>query len=205
MRRPLIILSAALAVAGGARAAVNAEAIPPDFLQQFAPFAIQLIQQQFPNAPVKVDPSAEKTVGYHVQEMVGVVLMPDKNLTAKVVEEAGEKEVPIAVLATKSLAVGDKDGAVNKEKVAIADFNGMFKIPVFFLSVKGAAADRTLVVYSKEGTPLATAPLKKQAGDAAAPVQMKLTDIDLEKKTLNATVSLNGAYEGTLKLGFLEP
>src|SRR5687767_7045464 len=118
MRRPLIILSMAVAVAGGARAAVNAEAIPADFLQQFVPFAIQLIQQQFPNAPVKVDPAAEKSVGYHVQEMVGVVLMPDKNLSAKVVDEAGEKDVPVGWLATKSLAVGDKDGAINKEKVA---------------------------------------------------------------------------------------
>jgi len=201
MRKTLFILSAvALAAAGTARAAVTAEPIPAEFLQQFGPIAIQVIQAQFPNPPVKVDPQGDKIVGSHVEEKVGIVVVPDKNLTPKAVEEAGDKDVPVAVVATKSLSLQDGDGAVSKDKVALADVNGMVKLPLFFLAVRGNAAERTLVVYSKEDKPLATLPLKKQTGDVAVPVAVKLTDIDLDKKTANATFCLNGTYEATIKM-----
>ena len=70
---------------------------------------MQLIQQQFPEPPVKVDPRPDKAQGYHVKEMVGVVMMPDKNLSAEAIDKATDKEVPVAVLATKSLTLEDKD------------------------------------------------------------------------------------------------
>jgi hypothetical protein len=204
MRKSLIAVSLALvAVAGVARAEEAAEAIPPDFVQQFAPFAVQLIQQQFPNPAVKVEPNAEKTVGYHVKEQVGVVLMPDKNVTAKTVEEAVDKEVPVAILATKSLSVQDKDTVVNGDRLAVADFNGMFKIPVFFLAVKGTGAERSLEVYSKDGKPVHSEPLKKAAGEATGEVEMKLVNIQLEQKKLDASIRVSG-YEGTVKLGVLD-
>jgi hypothetical protein len=204
MRKSLIAVSLALvAVAGVARAEEAAEAIPPDFVQQFAPFAVQLIQQQFPNPAVKVEPNAEKTVGYHVKEQVGVVLMPDKNVTARTVEEAVDKEVPVAILATKSLSVQDKDTVVNGDRLAVADFNGMFKIPVFFLAVKGKGADRSLEVYSKDGKAVHSEPLKKATGEATGDVEVKLTNIQLEQKKLDASIRVSG-YEGTVKLGVLD-
>lgn len=206
MRKPLIGMSVLLiAVAGVVRAEVAAEAIPPDFLAQFSPFAVALIQQQFPNPPVKIDPQADKAVGYHVKEAFAVVAMPDKGLTAKAVEDAGETEVPVGVLATRSLSLQEKDAVVDGDRLAVADFNGMFKIPVFFLSVKSKGTDRELEVYSKTGKVILSVPLKKQASDAAMPLNVRLTNIDTEKKKLDATVTLNGAYEGTLNLGFVEP
>ena len=203
MRKSLIALSLAVATAGVVHAQVAAEKIPADFLAQFAPFAIALLQQQFPNPPVKVDVSAEKALGYHVKEQVGVVVLPDKNLTGKAIEEAADKEIPAAVIATKSLSLEEKGELIGSDKLAVADFNGQIKIPVFFVSVKGKGEERTLEIYSKEGKPLVSVPLKKQAGDAEAPVDVKLTNIDLEKKKLDATISLGGAYETSLKLGVL--
>lgn len=197
---PLLLIAAA----GVVRAEVAAEAIPPDFLAQFSPFAVALIQQQFPDPPVKIDPAADKAVGYHVKEMFGVVAMPDKNLSAKAVEEAGEKEVPVGVIATRALSLQEKDAVVNGDRLAVADFNGMFKIPVFFLSVKSKGAERELEVYSKNGKPVLTVPLKKQSSDAATPLNIRLTNIDAEKRKLDATVSLGGAYEGTLNLGAVD-
>src|SRR5687767_8195794 len=191
MRRRFFCLSLAAALGAGwgvARAAdaVAAEAIPADFIAQFAPFAVQLIQQQFPEPPVKVDPRPDKAQGYHVKEMVGVVMMPDKNLTAEAIDKATDKEVPVAVLATKSLTLEDKDAAgIGADKIAVADFNGMFKIPVFFMAVKAKGEERTLEIYSKNGAALASAPLKKQPGNADLPVALKLTNIDLAKKKLD--------------------
>jgi hypothetical protein len=206
MRKKWVALSlaAAAATAGVARANLMSEEIPADFVAQFAPFALQLLQAQFPDPPVKVEPLAEKTKGYHVQQQVAVVTMPDKNLTAKSIAECGEKAVPVAVCFTRALSVEGKDGVVNADKLAAADFNGMLKIPVFFLAVKGEGENRLLEVYSKDGTPLVVAPLKKQAGDDAAPVTVKLTNVDLEKKKADAAVSLPGGYETTLKMGQID-
>jgi hypothetical protein len=201
MRKYLIAVSLALVAAAGiARAEEAAEAIPADFLQQLTPIAIQIIQQQFPNPTVKVEPNAEKTVGYHVKETVGVVLFPDKKVTAKTVEEATDKEVPLAIVATKSLTVQDKDTPVPADKLAYADFNGMFKLPVFFLSVKGQGSDRMLEVYGKDAQALVAVPLKKAAGDPSADVQLKLGNVNLEQKKVDATITVGG-YEGTVKLG----
>ena len=205
MRKPLLslTLAAGLLATGGlaARAAVDAEPIPAEFLQQFVPFAIQIIQQQFPNPPVKVDPNADKATGYHVQETVGLVALPDKNLTAKAVEGAGEKDVPVAVIATRALTLQDKDANVPNEKVAVADLNMMFKVPVFFIGAKGNGEERTLHVYGKDGTPLTSTPLRKAAVAGDEPLSLKLSNIDLEKKKADLTVGVAGAYEGTLKLG----
>lgn len=210
MRKNVLCLSVAGALVAGipmVRAAENvmAEAIPADFIQQFAPFAVLLIQQQFPEPPVKVDLSAEKAQGFHVKEMLGIVLMPDKNLNAETVSKAGEKDSPVGVVATRSLTVEGKDAPVAADKLAVADFNGMIKIPVFFLSVKGKGEDRTLEVYSKEGTAVASAPLKKgAAADGDKPLAVKLTNIDLEKKKLDAVFSVSGGYEGTVKFSHLD-
>ena len=205
MRKRLIGAAVLLiAAAGVVRAEIAAEAIPPDFIIQFCPLAVALIQQQFPNPPVKVDPAADKAVGYHVKEMFAVVAMPDKNLTAKVVDDAGETEVPVGVIATRSLSLQEKDTVVNGDRLAVADFNGMFKIPLFFLSVKSKGTERELEVYSKSGKSILSVPLKKQASDAATPLNIRLTNIDAEKKKLDVTVSLGGAYEGTINLGAVE-
>jgi hypothetical protein len=205
MRKPLIAMSVLLiAAAGVVRAEVTAEAIPPEVILQFGPLAVGLIQMQFPNPPVKIDPAADKAVGYHVKEDFAVMALPDKNLTAKLVDDAGETEVPVGVIATRALSVQEKDAVVSGDRLAVADFNGVFKIPLFFLSVKAKGADRELEVYSKTGKAILSVPLKKQAGDAASPLNLRLTNIDVEKKKLDATVSLGGAYEGTINLGAVE-
>lgn len=205
MRKPLIAMSVLLiAAAGIVRAEVAAEAIPPEVILQFGPLAVGLIQMQFPDPPVKVDPSADKAVGYHVQEAYAVMALPDRSLTAKSVDDAGEKEVPVGVIATRALSVQEKDSVVSGDRLAVADFNGVFKIPLFFLSVKSKGADRELEVYSKGGKSILSVPLKKQASDAATPLNVHLSNIDTEKKRLDVTVSLGGAYEGTINLGAVE-
>jgi hypothetical protein len=205
MRKTLIAVSlAAAAAAGIARAEVAAEAIPAEVITQYGAVAVLLIQAQFPDPPVKVDPAPESAVGYHVEQKVGVVVIADRNLTQKAVEEAGEKSVPIGVLATQALTLQEKDAPIKGDRLAIADLNGKVKLPLFFLAVKGQGEQRILEVYSKDGKPLYTSPLKKQAGDQERPLGLKLSNIDLPGKKLDATVSVAGAYEGTLHLGFLE-
>jgi hypothetical protein len=205
MRTPRLLLAlvtlAAAAVA--ARAQVIAEPIPPEVIIQVAPIAVELLSKQIPNPPVKVEPSAEKTVGYHVMEKLGVVMVPDKNLTAEKVEQA-EGEVPVGILATRALTIEDRGAPINGEKLALIDFQGAFKLPVFFLSARASGETRHLEVYSKEGKPLLSLPLKKQASETKTPVAVKMTNIDLEKKKLDLALSVTGTYESTLNMAVIE-
>lgn len=197
------LAAAAFVGVGVARAETMAEAIPADFIQQFAPFAVQIIQQQFPNPPVKVALDAPKTTGWHVMEKVGFVLLPDKSLTSKTAEEASDKELPVAVFATKALALQKGEAALPSAEQAEADFQGMFKIPVYFVSVKGKGTERELEIYSKPEKPVLEVPLKKAPGEAAAPISARASNIDLDKKKLDVTVNVGG-YEGSFKLAVTE-
>src|SRR5438128_4589737 len=80
MPKPLagltLAAAAVLILTGIARADVAAEPIPPDALQQLVPFVIASIQMQFPTPPVKVDAVADKAVGLHVMEKVGLLAIP---------------------------------------------------------------------------------------------------------------------------------
>ena len=207
MRKYALALTlAAVAVAGVARAAVEPEPIPAELVQQLAPIAVQLLQTQIPEPPVKVDYHVEKALGFHVKEMFGVVGMPDKKLEAATIEKAGETAVPVGVIATRSLSMieKDKETVIPADRLAVVSFQDMFRLPVFFLAVKGKGDERTLEVYAKNGTPIASAPLKKQAGDAANPLGLKLTNIDTEKKRVDCKISLGGAYEATVRMGGID-
>jgi len=195
--------AAVLGAAGMVRAELMAEPIPADLIQQVAPIAVQLLQAQIPNPPVKVEPQVEKAIGYHVQQLVGAVVVPDKNLTSKAIEETREKSVPAGILLTRALSLEEKEQVIGGDKLAVADFQGQLKLPIFFLSVKADGENRVLEVYGKDGKPLASAPLKKEEGDKPSQVAMKFTNINLEKKRLDATVTLSG-YQSTLKLGYID-
>lgn len=205
MRKLWIGLAVACVAAAAARAQIAAEPIPAEFLQQFAPFATALFQQQFPNPPVKLDLQADKAVGYHVKEMVGIVAVPDRNLSARAIEEIADRELPAGVVTTKSLSIQDRDTVINGDRLALLDLNGAAKLPVFFLAIRASGNERVLAIYAREaGKPLLTVPLKKQAGDLERPIALKLANIDPEKRTLEATLSFAGSYEATLKMAYVE-
>jgi hypothetical protein len=209
MKKSLIALGLIAGLAAGAvRAAdVEAEAIPAEFIQQFAPIATLLFQQQFPNPPIKVDPNAEKALGYHVKESVAALAIPDKALNEAALKDAKDKDVPVGVVTCKSLSLlaKDKDETLPADKVAVLDIQGQIKLAVFFLAVQAEGENRVLRIYSKDvKEPVAIVPLKKMAGDANNPIGMKLTNVDPEKKRADMTLNLGGAYEGTVKLGFTE-
>lgn len=208
MKKSLIALGLIVGLTAGVRAAnVEPEEIPAEFIQQFAPIATLLFQQQFPEPPVKVDPNAEKALGYHVKQEVAALAIPDKLLTEAVINDAKDKDVPVGVVTCKSLSLlaKDKDETVPNDKLALLDIQGQIKLSILFLAVQADGENKVLRIYGKDlKEPVATVPLKKMAGDATKPIAMKMTNVDPEKKRAEMTLSLGGAYEGTMKMGFTE-
>lgn len=204
LKKLIPVALAGMLLASAARAEDAVEAIPKDYIQQFAPLAVGLFQAQFPNPPVKVEPNAEKALGYHIKEKVGALVFPDKNLSPKTIDEAGEQDVPVAILTTLALTLEMQDKVVPVEELAVADLNGQLKLPVFFLAVKTVGADKVLTIYSKDGKPLGTAILKKQASDTDLILGLKLSNIAENNQKLDATLTIGGAYESTLKLTYVK-
>ncbi|MBM3458333.1 MAG: hypothetical protein FJX77_07355 [Armatimonadetes bacterium] len=194
-----------LAAVGVARAEVMAEALPAEQIQLYAPIAKQLIQEQFPNPPIKVDSDPARTFGYHVQEKIGVFVMPDRAISPAAVKDPGDKSVPVALLVTKDLSIREKDTPVPPTRLAVADLNGQIKLPVFYVAVRAQGDDRIVDVYSREAKPLASIAAKKLAAAPDEPVGLKLSGVDLEKKQANAILTVAGGYEATLPLGVIEP
>jgi hypothetical protein len=196
----------ALTLAGAARVAlaVDAEAIPEEFAQQFAPFVVQLVQQQVPDPPVKVDPVPEKSQGMHIPDSLGVVVMPDRALDANAVSGAKDKKVPAGLLLTRALTIKGKNGAVPADQLSLLDFMEQFKLPVMFLEVKGAEEKRHLLIHSKPGKdPLAEVELKK-GGENRPSLQVKLSEVEVVKKSARLTFFVPGGYEGTIELAIVE-
>jgi hypothetical protein len=199
----LTALALAAAGAGAARAQVTAEAIPLELVRQYAPFLVLVIQQQFPEPPVKLEPNAEKIQAFHIQENAGVVLLPDRKLTLDVLNEDDEREVPLGICCTRLLTVEHADKAVTGPRLAVADL-GEIKFPVLYLTASKRGDQRLLKVYSRDGTPIAEVPLTRSENTGPEMLGVKLTNIDLEKKKLDAVFTLGNGYQGTLKLTYLE-
>jgi hypothetical protein len=193
--------------AGVARAAVEAEPIPDDFIKQFGLHTVQLFKEQFPTPPVKVDLDADKIQGVHVPDTMAVAVMPDKGLGEKTVAESKDKKAPLGVLLTMALSV-EKDGVVvSGDKLATLEVVGLGKAPTFFMDVKGDKEEgRTLELFSKKSDePVLTMPLTKKDGASKSALTVKLTNIDPEKKKAEAVFSVPGGYEANVKLGFVTP
>ena len=198
----LIVLTSAIAAA--ARAQVAVEAIPKEFLQQFAAIAVGLFPQQIPNPPVKVDPNPELAVGCHVMQKAALVIFPDKAVTDKTIGEAGEKETPLGIVSTLGLTVDTgADKLASADDLYLLNVDGSTKLPILYFTVKSQGADRILSVYSKAGKALATTPLKKGNGNGAAAYEVTLKNIDHEKQRADAVFTIQG-YEATLRVGRLE-
>jgi hypothetical protein len=132
------------------------------------------------------------------------VALPVKGLAAKTIEEAGEKPVPVGVIALRNIAfVADGKKLTLDQVPTIDPGNGQPKGAVLFFAVRKQGNDRVLEVYGLGEKPLGRATLAKTAtADAAAkPIGMKLVGIDKNAGHADVAVILGGAYQGTLQFG----
>lgn len=191
----LVFLAAAAAWA----AQQAPERLASDEIGQLAGPLQNGIEERIQNPPVAVAINADQAFGFKANGMPVMVVLPDKNLTAAAVEGAGEKPVPVGIIATHDISVIVKDKPVPFDQLNVLEF-GDVKVPIFFVAVRKKGDDRVLEVYSKEKTPLATVTLKPATADKAA-LAVAFENLNAEKKQADLVLTLGGAYRGTVRIG----
>ena len=122
------------------------------------------------DVPFAVDADADKSAGIKGGGESGLVLIPDRKLTAETVANAGKEVTPLGQLWMRNVVPAVNNAAADPARlrtVNVRDGDREAKVEVYFLGVsKTEAGTVELGLYAKEKEPLVKIPLVKT--DAAA-------------------------------------
>lgn len=190
------ILSLSLAI-GGAAAAQEAQPI-----EQVREFARRLTAgtESIADAPVKVEPDPERPQSLR-WENGSALIVPDRNLSATALAEAGDALVPVGRLLLRNTVLVADGAPLPAEKirrVTVGGSDGGFQIPLLLLAAKKNAEGRLdLLVLSGSAEPLVRVPLGKVPHAAKFPIEL---NVEKDESGGPGTLTLNiaGQYEAEL-------
>ncbi len=186
-------------------------AFPPALLSQDA---IQLDEAQkaarklaasasgITDAPFAVAVDLEKPQGIKA-EGVGLIVLPDRKLTAELLAAANSAITPLGQLWTLKLAVAANGRATPADKLrhlTISDGENDREVSLYFLgATKTDAGGLELVVYAKDKEPVLRVPINKRAAEKQEfPIEVSGAKNDDHSGTLS--LRLFGEYDVRLLL-----
>lgn len=177
--------------------AVAQEKVPAEEVQKIARRVLEQVGE-VKDAQLKITPDVEHADALKAGE-AGILVLPDKKLTAEALEKAGTEFVPVGQLYFKSVAPA-KDGRVTaNDKLRVVTFDdkgNSIRIPLCLLGARKRDGQLELVVFGNEKTPLAQLPLKKAEGSSGNPIE--LSGEKQGDDTGALTLSLVGKYKAVL-------
>jgi hypothetical protein len=185
MNSPLILtaLCASLAVAGAQ------EKIPAEKVQSVGHKLLENLGE-VSAAQVKVEPNADKGDAFSVKD-AAVLVLPDKNLTAAVLEKTGGRIIPLGQLFLKELSPVKDGFATTRDQlrtVMFSDKGEEHRIALLLLGVRKLDDRLELVVFGKDEAPLLQVPLRRVlrlAQDLPVELSGEKEDEETGKLTLN--------------------
>src|SRR5262249_52451450 len=152
--------------------------------------------------PLDVQPDTDKPYAKRKDEY-GAMFLPDKRLTAELLEKAGKDLVPVALLWTHRLGPVSGGKVVSSKK--LQDLPVTVKDEAVNLTVccvgvrKGAKDALEMVLLSRDQTPVLVLPLEKAESKQELPIEF-LASIEGDDRAI-LTVKLLGKYRTKLTLG----
>lgn len=179
------------------------EKVPAEEIQKIA----RRVLEQFSapsDAQIKVAPDADHGDAIKAGE-VGMLVLPDKGLTAAALEKAGADIVPVGQIYFRGIAPA-KDGKVMaSDKLRILTFDdkgNQLRIPLCLLGARTRDGQLELVVFGNEKTPVISVTLRKSESTSSNPIELSGEKQDEETGAL--TLSILGKYKATLVVKKLE-
>ena len=141
------------------------------------------------DAPFAVDPDLEKPQGIKAEGR-GVIVLPDRNLSAELLAAANSAITPLGQLWTLKLAVAKDGKATAGEKlrhITISDGENSREVSLYFLgATKPAGGELELVVYAKDQEPILRVPINKRvSAKQEFPIEVSGTKNDDKSGTRN--------------------
>lgn len=180
-----------LAVAGAQERipAEKVQAVAHKLLENLGPVA---------DAQLKLEPNADKGDAFSVAGAAALVL-PDKNLTAAVVEKAGADIVPLGQLFLKGLSPvtnGRATPADQLRTLMFSDKDGEQRVTVLLLGFRKLDGGLELVAYGKDKAPLLQLPIRK-VESTAQDLPVALAGEKEDDDTGRMTLSILGSYKAS--------
>jgi hypothetical protein len=155
------------------------------------------------DAPFHVEADAEKAQAF-AHEPVGVLVMPDKALSAAALGEAGQDAVPIGQLWLLKAVVAAGDGKpAAKERlrtVVVEDGDRERDVQLYLLGAKkNAAGNLELLAFGKGQEPLLRVPLEKTS-HASEPLPLHLTGRKVSENSGVLSVHILGQHKADVTL-----
>ncbi len=154
------------------------------------------------DAPFAVDPDLEKPQGIKA-EGVGVIVLPDRKLSAELLAAANSAITPVGQLWTLKLNVAAEGKATATDKlrlVTITDGEKEREVQLYFLgATKSTKGELELVIYAKDKEPLLRVPLTSREGAKAEfPIEVSGEKRDEDSGMLS--LRLFGQYRAEILL-----
>lgn len=192
-------LAALAALAAFAPALIAQDAIHLDEAQKAAR-KLSESASQISDAPFAVEVDLEKPQGIKA-EGVGLIVLPDRKLTAELLAAANSAITPLGQLWTLKLAVATNGTATAADKVrhlTISDGEKEREVSLYYLgATRTDAGGLEMVVYAKGKEPLLRVPINKRvAGKQEFPIEVSGVKNDDHSGTLS--LRLFGEYDARL-------
>jgi hypothetical protein len=184
--------------------AVAQERINPDEAERFARLFVTHTAK-LDNLQVKADVDPARPYGIKKDD-IGALVIPDKRLTEKTLQEVGAEVVPIGHLWMRNLSivVGNQPAPTDRLRVVTVSINDTdHPLPVFMLGAqKRPDGSLGLVIYGKEREPLAVVPVKTNEKRQELPIELEGRG---ENERGMLTICILGRYQAEVPLARQQP
>ncbi|HEY6167716.1 MAG TPA: hypothetical protein VI454_06730 [Verrucomicrobiae bacterium] len=187
-------LLTALAVVAALLTARAQEKIAPDQIAKIAPRLLEN-SSALKGIQFKIEADADKADGLKAGD-VGLIVMPDKRLTAEKLEKAGKDIVPLGQLYLKGLAPVKNGKPTDNDRMHILmleDDGKTHRIWLCLLGVRKRDGNLELVIYGSEKAPLFQSLLRKS--ESATDVIFDVSGEKRNDESAEITLSILGKYK----------
>ncbi|MHA3772769.1 hypothetical protein ACXR0O_14645 [Verrucomicrobiota bacterium sgz303538] len=176
------------------------EPVPLDRAREFAR-SLSESAASLKDAPVHVDADVLNPVGLHADDR-GVLVVPDRNLTANALNSGGSELIPVGELFLRNVGFAADGKLLPTEKlqhITVAMQDRKVEVPIYLLAAKKDTEGKLeLLIFGKGSEPIVRARMGKVASKAKMPIELTA-----EKQGDNSgmlTLNIAGQYEAELLL-----
>lgn len=181
----------------------HADAQEPVSLDRAREFARHLVESagNLSASVVRVDADVLNPVGIRAGES-GALVVPDRNLTASILENAGSTPVAVGEIFLRNVTLAVDGKPVEKSKlqhISVVMQEQKVEVPIYLLAAaKSAEGNLELLVFGKGAEPLARTRLGKVASKTKMPIELAAEKQDENSGLL--TLNIVGQFEAELLL-----